>query len=811
MSPDHPRTLLVRVHTAMSLVSLTALSVSRLIPLWAAFLFAVCFLLFPRLLRSRIEEKRFTLVCNWAALAFTGVILVSGFQEGVVVRFVDMLPYFLLGAQLYYILKPALEKTFYYFSIAVIMTVVEGAYIQTYSVFVLMFAAILYFMMKGARAAERSRVDALLRRGLDVRSELVFSGQTEQTEENAKQGRTVEGVPAGKLRNALSFAAVIAGAVLLFIMMPRGSHARGLGPIQPDRSSEEVRKRVGFTKEIQHGGFSELAMDSSVIMKVKIERDALPPNDIKWRGQALNRYDGVRWTSDPGNVRIHMNHFDGRELRRVQGQQHPVRRLRRTRTYVLKQEYLHAADRKEGLIEASFHLDIGGVDMIFTPQRPAVLEAVFSGAVLIRDFNDSYTLEKYRPSRSELHYTVYSEPADPLLEEKLRKAGPFDPGSMRSSARTGERSSPDLISSLLQKMISGSGRRRSGTGLSDTARLYLHLPEDLAPRIRELGARITEGKPPYAAARAVRDYLETEYTYSLDPDSAPRGRDPLDDFLFNTRTGHCEYFASAMAVLLRIGGIPSRVVAGFQSGEWNELGGFYTVRQRDAHAWVEAYFSGIGWIPFDPSPRTIENMEFEKRRGWFDKRVMPVIHYLDERYYDYVDNYNRNTRSRLMENASQAMAAAGKPFRLFMQWAGGHRFISGVLGALVLLGFSFWLFRSLHAKHGQGSISVSRKAQYAHRTGWGARGRAVASVYLGVRELLCPENREEFRYLTAREVQTVSGFQNRTDAKTAEALDRLTRLYERARFAGCDMTREELRHANDCADRIRQELKAAGG
>src|SRR6202008_3744488 len=77
---------------------------------------------------------------------------------------------------------------------------------------------------------------------------------------------------------------------------------------------------------------------------------------------------------------------------------------------------------------------------------------------------------------------------------------------------------------------------------------------------------------------------------------------PLEDFLFVQRRGHCEYFATALAILLRTQGIPTRVVNGFFGGEWNEFGGYYAVRQGDAHAWVEGYFPEAGWVMFDPTP-----------------------------------------------------------------------------------------------------------------------------------------------------------------------------------------------------------------
>lgn len=130
---------------------------------------------------------------------------------------------------------------------------------------------------------------------------------------------------------------------------------------------------------------------------------------------------------------------------------------------------------------------------------------------------------------------------------------------------------------------------------------YLRLPP-VDPRVVRLAERITGGQGSESArARAIENYLRTQYTYSLQPlDSQPD--DPLAYFLFERRAGHCEYFASAMAVMLRAVWIPARVVTGFQSGSFNPLMGYQVIRASDAHAWVEAFIPGEGWVSFDPTP-----------------------------------------------------------------------------------------------------------------------------------------------------------------------------------------------------------------
>jgi transglutaminase-like putative cysteine protease len=133
---------------------------------------------------------------------------------------------------------------------------------------------------------------------------------------------------------------------------------------------------------------------------------------------------------------------------------------------------------------------------------------------------------------------------------------------------------------------------------------YLQLPERLDPRIVSLARQmILEGhaRNRYDAAKTIEWQLQRDFGYSLEMKAG--GPEPLADFLFNIKAGHCEYFATAMAVMLRTHGVAARVVNGFLPGEYNEAAGAYTVRQSDAHSWVEVYFpESRSWVTFDPTP-----------------------------------------------------------------------------------------------------------------------------------------------------------------------------------------------------------------
>lgn len=134
---------------------------------------------------------------------------------------------------------------------------------------------------------------------------------------------------------------------------------------------------------------------------------------------------------------------------------------------------------------------------------------------------------------------------------------------------------------------------------------YLQVPEDLSSKIRDLVLNLATGKEKEEDIRLIYKFLSNgSYKYSLE--NLPISKTPLEDFLFKVKHGNCEYFASAYAIMLRIAGIPSRLVGGYRGGYYNDIGGYYLVPQKNAHVWVEAYVKKKGWIRIDPTPAGLE-------------------------------------------------------------------------------------------------------------------------------------------------------------------------------------------------------------
>jgi transglutaminase-like putative cysteine protease len=242
--------------------------------------------------------------------------------------------------------------------------------------------------------------------------------------------------------------------------------------------------------------------------------------------------------------------------------------------------------------------------------------------------------------------------------------------------------------------------RQAGDYLPQFALAYLQTPPGLDPRISQLAAQISgSASNGYDKAAALEKHLRTHYGYTLQLPSSPVP-DPLANFLFERKQGHCEYFASSMAVMLRTLGVPSRVVNGFVSDEFNDVTGNYVVRARNAHAWVEAYFPGYGWITFDPTPDSATGSP----QGW--GRVMLYLDAASSFWREWVISYDSSHQSVLGQSVLSGTRSSLERARMWarlryahmLNWARksersverapGRWFWGGVPVTLLLLGLA---------------------------------------------------------------------------------------------------------------------------
>jgi protein-glutamine gamma-glutamyltransferase len=193
--------------------------------------------------------------------------------------------------------------------------------------------------------------------------------------------------------------------------------------------------------------------------------------------------------------------------------------------------------------------------------------------------------------------------------------------------------------------------------------LYLHIPPGLE-RVSNLARDITMRKTtPFEKAKAIEEYLVRNFRYTLHP-SKGRGKNPVEDFLFYTKEGYCEQYATSMAMMLRGAGIPSRLVTGFLPGEWNKFGNYLIIRQRDAHSWVEAYMppteSTGGWTKFDPTPPA-------EAVGAMPPKTSVITLYIDSlkwKWNRYIINYSFRDQISL----AKAVEGKGRSLMSKLKW-----------------------------------------------------------------------------------------------------------------------------------------------
>jgi len=197
-----------------------------------------------------------------------------------------------------------------------------------------------------------------------------------------------------------------------------------------------------------------------------------------------------------------------------------------------------------------------------------------------------------------------------------------------------------------------------GLSLSDQER-YTALPKTVSERVRKLAHQVVrEPSSTFEKAHAIETYLRRSFTYDL---NSPAGKsvDPLDDFLFTSHRGHCEFYSTAMVVLLRELKVPSRNVTGFIGGSYNRFGHYYAVRQGDAHSWVEVYLPERGWQTFDPTPPA--ESEPRSELSGVLAFVRDIIEATGQRWDRYVVGYDLRQQVYLFESISRFNSAHVSP------------------------------------------------------------------------------------------------------------------------------------------------------
>ena len=423
---------------------------------------------------------------------------------------------------------------------------------------------------------------------------------------------------------ALSFG-VFLGSAIVFLALPRV----GFGFFLKSRGGLTL---AGFADGVKLGGHGVIKDDPTVVMRVEIaaKYGGRASPDIHWRGVAFDKYRDGQWSRTIGRAPVTRQTLESwnrpRERRTLlwAGRALPVIEIELLAQTTIKQE---------------IWLDPLDSDVLFGASNPRIVEypRTQRRRKLSVESNDEIRLEH----GATIHYTVYSELDAPSPDElRAAPAGPL-PESFRVYTEN----------STTQMQMSPPPKR------------------PITKRTRDLALQITAPySNTYDKAIAIQQYLTANYTYTLEL-AEPGKQEAVDFFLFDRKKGHCEFFASAFAVLAREADIPVRQVNGFLGGEWNEYQSYVAVRAGDAHSWDEVFFpdgdtyregakeipSGR-WVTFDPTPAADRNQMSRGGTG-IRARIGRFLDTLKFQWSKWVIEYDLSSQLALFKGIGRKLKA----------------------------------------------------------------------------------------------------------------------------------------------------------
>ena len=430
---------------------------------------------------------------------------------------------------------------------------------------------------------------------------------------------------------------VLLGSSVVFAVVPRV----GLGFILGG-----VRRPVGiagFTDEVKLGMHGVISTDNqTVVLRSQVPAVAAIADDnarervissLYWRGTVYDTYDKGQWLrSREDKTRTQLYAF-----------QSPVELAR---GYLLTSPFEVNPPRGwrasiSGAIEQTVEIVALSHPVAFALDRPVLFEmpppppGAFTAVDLEARWSDEVSLRMFRVN-----------PVNPY--DRRQAMTEFLGARYRVYSREADRAHTARANLAEEEIAPG------------TFDNYLRVPASLTARVSPLAGEIMAGqRTPSAKVQAVVGWLRRTHSYTTNLKRDERIADPLEDFLFAEKDGHCEYFASAAAILLRTGGVPTRYVNGFLGGEWNDLRQAITVRENRAHSWVEAYLGREGWVRVDATPALSRNARMSKLRQLVDAAELF--------WGRWVVEYNASQQILLAQRLGQKLGFSGRSF------VGGHR------------------------------------------------------------------------------------------------------------------------------------------
>lgn len=407
--------------------------------------------------------------------------------------------------------------------------------------------------------------------------------------------------------------------------------------------------------------------------------------------------------------------------------------------------------------------------------------------------------------------TIYLEPLDTSVLFALPRAIAFQGnfpvltrdtyGTIAYSWST-ERSSYRVLSDRSQPGIER--LRQDNMSYGEETKNYLQVPPNEDKRIFDLAYSIAlKHSNRYDKAKAIEQYLQTNYGYTLEQKAS--GIEPLSDFLFNVREGHCEYFATAMAMMLRTQGIATRIVNGFHGGDYNDAADMTVVRQKNAHSWVEVYFPKENtWVTFDSTPFS-GDVSGGAATG-FTATIGKYLEALDALWIQYFVAFDDQEQSTLARSVKSSFADyqdktssyLGHIQNIVAEWWAEVRGDNGAEARMAAIGYAIaavagvailffllrWLVRRIFA------LTIWRRIW---RRLFAKPHASIVEFYDRMLKLLAEKG------LTREPYQTPLEFASAVDMPEAV---KITEKYNRVRFGDQDLSAEEASEIDSWLSRL---------
>ncbi|MGE0548899.1 MAG: DUF3488 and DUF4129 domain-containing transglutaminase family protein [Kofleriaceae bacterium] len=534
---------------------------------------------------------------------------------------------------------------------------------------------------------------------------------------------------------------VFLGSAIVFLTLPRV----GIGLFLNNRGGLTLS---GFSDGVKLGGHGVIKQDPTVVMRVEIDSKyggRFAPA-IHWRGVAFDHYSRGRWT---------------RSLAAPLTAQTLEQSRTRDRRFLLWDGDAMPAFEIDRIAARSVRQDIWldplDSDVLFGASLPRIVE--YAHTIRPRRTTAERNDEVRLVHGNTLHYTVWSELSGPSADELRLAQGPL----------------PAEYEAYLQLNVAGQ-------------------PPEITRRTRELALSITKGLTNnYDKAVAIQSWLAANLTYTLEL-ADPGSQEPVDFFLFDRKKGHCEFFASAFAVLARINQIPVRNVNGFLGGEWNEYRSYVAVRAGDAHSWAEVYFPGSGWVTFDPTPASNVDLLGRGGTGW-SERMSRIVDTLRFQWSKWVIEYDLSLQMSLFTSVGRGLKSAAATALSVLRSVKDAAVSAWPIVLIAGGGVAFWLWRR-------------RRRSSDDRDLYRARPRSrssIAALYDQVAKALAKSGIIRDAALTPRELATTM---TKRGDPAAALVGELTELYYAAEWGGRRSSEDEAR-ATQIAAEIRRALEAA--